>query len=167
MSAHPDHASAVRVVEVLVDPLHAGMVAEADLLGGNYTGGPFAPAVRLGCATAPIRRVCAWTGIGALRQARPWSLGSSRHASSEYLEHRKQARRLPSVATRSVLPRYAAKFHGLRYAYEMPLVVAKFPHLVLKKVRKSGLYCQPVANEMLICRSFHANSIVYNSVKQG
>ena len=40
----------------------------------------------------------------------------------EHLEHRKPARRIPSVAAPSVLPRDAAKFHGLRYADEKPLV---------------------------------------------
>ena len=57
-------------------------------------------------------------------------------------------RRLPSIAAPSVLPRDAAKFHGLRDADEKPLVVVKFPHLVLKEVEEAGLYCQPVACEV-------------------
>ena len=83
----------------------------------------------------------------------------------EHLEHRKPARRLPSVAAPSVPPRDAAKFHGLRYADEKPLVVVKFPHLVLKEVEEAGLYCQPVACEMFFCRSSHDNSIAYNYCK--
>ena len=115
MSAHPDRPSAVRVVEVSVDPLHAGSVAEAELLGGGDADGPFAPAVRLGRAASRVR-----------------------------------------VDDRDVV---------VRYADEKPLVVVQFPHLVLKEVEEAGLYCQPVACEMLFCRLFHADSVAYNQDK--
>ena len=55
MSAHPDRAPAVGVVEVAVDALHPGAVAEPDALGGEDAHELLAPPVRLRAAAPRIR----------------------------------------------------------------------------------------------------------------